>query len=88
MNVVRTAIVGMGIGKQNACGIAAARGAVVALCDLLENRMQEFAKERLMVKFYTSYQEMCRDRRSTRVRRHANSGTCRWRSRRSATANT
>jgi predicted dehydrogenase len=63
MNVVRTAIVGMGIGKQNARGIARnPRGRVVALCDLLENRMQEFAKELPEpVKFYTSYQEMCRD---------------------------
>jgi predicted dehydrogenase len=63
MQAVRTAIVGMGIGRPNARAIAAnPRGQVVALCDLLEDRMQAFAKELTEpVKFYTSYQEMCQD---------------------------
>ena len=63
MNEVRTAIVGMGIGRQNARGIMRnPRGRVVALCDLLENRMHEFAKELPEEpKFYTSYEAMCRD---------------------------
>jgi predicted dehydrogenase len=35
---------------------------VVALCDLVEDRMQDFAKELPdKVKFYTDYKEMCRD---------------------------
>jgi predicted dehydrogenase len=63
MQQVRVAIVGMGIGKANGRAFAAnPRGQVVALCDLLEDRMQAFAKELPEpVKFYTSYQEMCQD---------------------------
>lgn len=63
MKKVRTGIVGMGIGKQNARGIISdPRGRVVALCDLVEERMAEFAKELPEpVKFYTDYREMCRD---------------------------
>ena len=60
---VRVGIVGMGIGKPNARAIARnARGRVVALCDLLEARMREFARELPdEVKFYQDYKEMCRD---------------------------
>jgi predicted dehydrogenase len=60
---VRTAIVGMGIGRPNGRAIAQnPRGRVVALCDLMEDRMAEFAKELPEpVKFYTDYVEMCRD---------------------------
>ncbi|OUC04887.1 oxidoreductase [Litorilinea aerophila] len=63
MDVVRVGIVGMGIGRPNALGIARnPRGRVVALCDLLEERMQEFAQELPEpVKFYTDYEAMCRD---------------------------
>jgi predicted dehydrogenase len=63
MKEVRTAVVGMGIGRPNGRAIAAhPRGRVVALCDLFEDRMQEFAQELPEpVKFYTDYQEMCRD---------------------------
>lgn len=63
VNKVRTAIVGMGIGKANARSIAKnPRGRVVALCDLLEDRMQAFAKELPEpVKFFTDYREMCLD---------------------------
>jgi predicted dehydrogenase len=53
----------MGIGRPNGRAIAAnPRGSVVALCDLLEDRMLDFAKELPEdVKFYTDYREMCRD---------------------------
>ena len=63
MKRVRIAIVGMGIGKTNAKGIVNnARGRVVALCDVLEERMQEFAVELPEpVKFYSDYEKMCRD---------------------------
>jgi predicted dehydrogenase len=63
MKEVRTAIVGMGIGKPNGRAIARhPRGRVVALCDLLEDRMQAFAKELPEdVKLYTDYKKMCRD---------------------------
>ena len=45
---VSLGVVGMGIGKPNARAIARhARGEVVALCDLDEERMAEFAKELL-----------------------------------------
>ncbi len=63
MQQVRVCVVGMGIGKPNGRALARnPRGRVVALCDLLEDRMQAFAKELPEpVKFYTDYQEMCRD---------------------------
>src|ERR671926_298481 len=56
----------MGIGRPNARALDKhPRGRVVALCDLLPARMEEFVKELpdpASVKRYTSYQEMCRDR--------------------------
>lgn len=60
---VRIAIVGMGIGRPNGRAIAAnPRGRVVALCDLLEDRMEDFAKELPEpVTFYTDYEKMCAD---------------------------
>ena len=63
MEEVRAAIVGMGIGRNNGRAIARnPRGRVVALCDLVEERMEEFAQELPEpVKFYTDYREMCRD---------------------------
>jgi predicted dehydrogenase len=53
----------MGIGRANARGIVRnPRGRVVALCDLLEDRMADLAKELpAPVKFYTDYTAMCRD---------------------------
>ncbi len=62
MQEVRVAIVGMGIGKANALAISRnPRGRVVALCDLLEDRMAEFAKDIPgPVQFFTDYKEMCR----------------------------
>ncbi|MBN1669668.1 MAG: Gfo/Idh/MocA family oxidoreductase [Kiritimatiellae bacterium] len=61
---VRTAIVGMGIGRNNGRAIGSdPRGRVVALCDLKEDRMADFAKELpAPVKLYTDYRQMCRDR--------------------------
>ena len=63
MDEVRVAIVGMGIGRPNGRALAAnPRGRVVALCDLFEDRMHEFAQELPEpVKFYTDYEEMCED---------------------------
>jgi len=63
MSEVRVAIVGMGIGRPNGRAIAKnPRGRVVALCDLIPERMEEFAKELPeLPKFYTDYREMCRD---------------------------
>jgi len=53
----------MGIGKPNARAISRnERGEVVALCDLVEERMREFAPELPGdLKIYTDYKEMCRD---------------------------
>jgi len=64
MKEVRTAIVGMGIGRENGRALARnPRGRVVALCDLVEDRMASFAKELPQpVKFYTDYKKMCRDK--------------------------
>lgn len=61
---VRLGVVGMGIGRPNARAISKnPRGEVVALCDLVPERMDEFAAELPgEVKRYTSYQEMCRDK--------------------------
>jgi predicted dehydrogenase len=60
---VRTAIVGMGVGRPNGRAIAAnPRGRVVALCDLVPERMEEFARELPEpVRYYVDYKEMCRD---------------------------
>ncbi|MFQ6041048.1 MAG: Gfo/Idh/MocA family protein, partial [Candidatus Poribacteria bacterium] len=60
---VRAAVVGMGIGRPNGRAIARnPRGQVVALCDIVEERMKDFAKELPeKVKFYTDYKEMCKD---------------------------
>jgi predicted dehydrogenase len=63
MSVVRACIVGMGIGRPNGRAIEKnPRGTVVALCDILEDRMQDYAKEfDHDVKLYTDYREMCKD---------------------------
>lgn len=63
MQEVRVAIVGMGIGRHNGRALARnPRGRVVALCDLFDERMQDFAKELPEpVKFYNDYKEMSRD---------------------------
>jgi predicted dehydrogenase len=63
MDKVRIAIVGMGVGRPNGRALAKdPRGRVVALCDLVEERMKQFAKELPEEpRFFTDYQEMCRD---------------------------
>jgi predicted dehydrogenase len=64
MKQVRVAIVGVGgIGKENGRGIKAdPRARIVALCDLIEERMHSFAKELAEpVSFYTDYRHLCRD---------------------------
>lgn len=63
MKEVRAAILGMGIGRPNGRAIARnPRGRVVALCDLVEERMKDFAKELPgPVRMYTDYKEMCQD---------------------------
>ncbi|NLF38370.1 Gfo/Idh/MocA family oxidoreductase, partial [bacterium] len=64
MKKVRVGIVGMGIGRDNARAIARnPRGEVIALCDLAEERMRDFAREiPTPVKFYTDFVSMCRDK--------------------------
>ena len=45
-NCVNVAVVGMGIGRANGMVLAnSKRGKVVALCDLDQSRMEDFAKE-------------------------------------------
>jgi len=63
MKQVRVAIVGMGIGRPNAMGIARnPRGRVVALCDLDQSRMDGLAKQLPEpVAMYTDYKKLCRD---------------------------
>tara|TARA_B100001123_G_scaffold432795_1_gene556410 strand:+ start:5959 stop:7008 length:1050 start_codon:yes stop_codon:yes gene_type:complete len=60
---VNVAIVGMGIGRSNGKALSKnARANVVALCDLENDRMAEFAKELPEdPKFFTSYKKMCKD---------------------------
>jgi len=63
MNPVRICVVGMGIGRLNGRALSAnPRGCVTALCDLIPERMDSFAKELPNpVKQYIDYKEMCQD---------------------------
>lgn len=63
MTQVRVAIVGLGIGRPMGLGFAQnPRGAVVAFCDLSEDRMQLVADELPgPIDFYTDYVKMCRE---------------------------
>lgn len=63
MQHVRVGIIGMGIGRSNARGFAnSQRSKVVALCDLLEERMQAVAKDLPEpVRMFTSHEKMCQD---------------------------
>ncbi|MDA0841373.1 MAG: Gfo/Idh/MocA family oxidoreductase [Planctomycetota bacterium] len=64
MSIVRTCIVGMGIGRPNGSAIDKhPRGQVTALCDLEEDRMADYAKTLSgEVKLYTDYKKMCKDK--------------------------
>ncbi len=61
--IVRVAIVGMGIGRDNARGfLHDKRAAVVALCDLVEDRMRDFARELpATVRLFTDFRALARD---------------------------
>src|SRR5471032_1377082 len=61
---VRVGIVGMGIGRPNARAIAKHKyGNVAALCDIYDERMDDFAKELpLPVRKFTDYKKMCADK--------------------------
>lgn len=63
MKEVKVCIVGMGIGRTNGRGfINAPRTRIVALCDLFEDRMAEFAEEiPNPVTIYTDYEKMVTD---------------------------
>ncbi len=64
MAKVRVAVVGMGIGRPNGLALANnPRAEVVALCDLVEERMTDFAAllpQADEVRFYTDFDELCR----------------------------
>jgi predicted dehydrogenase len=59
---VRVGIIGMGIGQPNALAIAKSpRGRVTALCDLIKERMRDFATHLPEpVEMFTDYRELCR----------------------------
>ncbi len=63
MEPVRVALVGMGIGRDNGRGfLHDPRSRIVALCDLVEARMREFAAEIASpVKLYTDYHKLMQD---------------------------
>lgn len=63
MNEVRIGIVGMGIGRDNGRALHGnPRGEVVALCDLVPERMEEFATElQAPMRMYTDTAALCAD---------------------------
>ena len=63
MDEVRIAVVGMGIGRPNGLALSRnPRGRVVALCDLFEDKMEEFSKALPNpVKFYTDHEKLAQD---------------------------
>lgn len=66
MTKIRVAIVGMGIGRANGLALAHnPRAEVVALCDLFEERMADFAlalPQPDQIRFFTDFNELCRSR--------------------------
>lgn len=66
MKKVRVAIVGMGIGRANGRALASnPRAEVVALCDLVEESMTDFAARLPQpdeIRLYTDFDELCRSR--------------------------
>ena len=63
MDEVRTCVVGMGIGRANGRAIYNnPRGRVTAVCDIVEWKMYDYAKELPEEpKYYIAYKEMCQD---------------------------
>ncbi|MCJ7551547.1 MAG: Gfo/Idh/MocA family oxidoreductase, partial [Anaerolineae bacterium] len=63
MDELRIAVVGMGIGKANGRSLQKnSRGRVTAICDIIEWKMDAYAKELPEpVKCYADYHEMCED---------------------------
>jgi len=63
MGKVRVGFVGIGFGRFLAKALAAnPRGEIAAVCDVAEERMQEFATELgTPLRFYQDYKELCRD---------------------------
>ncbi|MGI6367083.1 MAG: Gfo/Idh/MocA family protein [Anaerolineae bacterium] len=63
MDKVRVGIVGMGIGRDNALALHGnPRGSVVALCDLIPERMERVAAElQAPVRMYTEVAALCAD---------------------------
>ena len=66
MNKLRVAVVGMGIGRPNGLALAGnPRAEVVALCDLVEERMKEFAQllpQPDEIRLFTDFDELCRSK--------------------------
>ena len=64
MKTLRVAIVGMGIGRPNGLALAEnPRADVVALCDLVEERMAEFAQllpQPKQIRLFDDFDELCR----------------------------
>lgn len=64
MKTVRVAIVGMGIGRPNGLALANnPRAEVVALCDLVEERMAAFAQllpQSKQIRLFSDFEELCR----------------------------
>ena len=66
MKKLRVAVVGMGIGRPNGLALANnPRADVVALCDLVEERMTDFAQllpQPDQIRLFTDFDELCRCR--------------------------
>ncbi len=62
--ILRAGIIGMGIGRQNGKAIASnPRGRVVALCDIVKEKMDDFQKELPEpTRKYTNYRDMLKDK--------------------------
>ena len=64
MKTLRVAIVGMGIGRPNGLALAKnPRADVVALCDLVEERMAEFAQllpQPKQIRLFSDFEALCR----------------------------
>ena len=60
--IIGCAVVGLGIGQAHADGIAAAEGGrLVAVCDLLQEKLDKMTAKYPGVKTYTDFDELIRD---------------------------